>query len=198
MICSALVSSHLPPPGSGRPVTPGPPAAPGAGPGPAAHLSSSPKPYAEPGRPGQPAQPPDGHSELCNTGRSSVHTRGGHKQSIWYGYKHALYIYKQFIFAKLKLSLFQTLREEFLNPSWISLCFLSGSGIQIKEEPDSEDWQMADSTLNASDLNNLRVQMGDEDMDTPSGEGKRLRRVACTCPYCKESGGRWGSKIRRL
>ncbi|XP_076013400.1 transcription factor Sp3-like isoform X2 [Genypterus blacodes] len=66
----------------------------------------------------------------------------------------------------------------------------SPSGIQIKEEPDSEDWQMADSTLNASDLNNLRVQMGDEDMETPSGEGKRLRRVACTCPYCKESGGR--------
>lgn len=67
-----------------------------------------------------------------------------------------------------------------------------GSGIQIKEEPDSEEWQLSgDSTLNPSDLNNLRVQMGDEDMDTPSGEGKRLRRVACTCPNCKESGGRW-------
>ncbi|CAJ1074392.1 transcription factor Sp3-like isoform X2 [Xyrichtys novacula] len=67
----------------------------------------------------------------------------------------------------------------------------SPAGIQIKEEPDSEDWQLSgDSTLNPSDLNNLRVQMGDEDMDTPSGEGKRLRRVACTCPNCKESGGR--------
>ncbi|XP_024133979.1 transcription factor Sp3 isoform X1 [Oryzias melastigma] len=69
----------------------------------------------------------------------------------------------------------------------------SGSpvGIQIKEEPDSEEWQLSgDSTLNPSDLNNLRVQMGDEDMETPSGEGKRLRRVACTCPNCKESGGR--------
>uniref|UniRef100_A0A3B3C146 Sp3b transcription factor n=1 Tax=Oryzias melastigma TaxID=30732 RepID=A0A3B3C146_ORYME len=66
----------------------------------------------------------------------------------------------------------------------------SGS-IQIKEEPDSEEWQLSgDSTLNPSDLNNLRVQMGDEDMETPSGEGKRLRRVACTCPNCKESGGR--------
>ncbi|KAM3595151.1 uncharacterized protein V6R79_019033 [Siganus canaliculatus] len=64
-------------------------------------------------------------------------------------------------------------------------------GIQIKEEPDSEEWQLSgDSTLNPSDLNNLRVQMGDEDMETPSGEGKRLRRVACTCPNCKESGGR--------
>ncbi|KAM9708484.1 transcription factor Sp3-like isoform 3-T3 [Menidia menidia] len=67
----------------------------------------------------------------------------------------------------------------------------SPAGIQIKEEPDSEEWQLSgDSTLNPSDLNNLRVQMGDEDMETPSGEGKRLRRVACTCPNCKESGGR--------
>ncbi|KAM9708483.1 transcription factor Sp3-like isoform 2-T2 [Menidia menidia] len=69
--------------------------------------------------------------------------------------------------------------------------FSPASGIQIKEEPDSEEWQLSgDSTLNPSDLNNLRVQMGDEDMETPSGEGKRLRRVACTCPNCKESGGR--------
>ncbi|CAL9686971.1 unnamed protein product [Knipowitschia caucasica] len=30
---------------------------------------------------------------------------------------------------------------------------------------------------------------GDEDMDMP-GEGKRLRRVACTCPNCKDSAGR--------
>lgn len=69
--------------------------------------------------------------------------------------------------------------------------FSPAPGIQIKEEPDSEEWQLSgDSTLNPSDLNNLRVQMGDDDMDTPSGEGKRLRRVACTCPNCKESGGR--------
>ncbi|XP_029972300.1 transcription factor Sp3-like isoform X2 [Salarias fasciatus] len=67
----------------------------------------------------------------------------------------------------------------------------SPCGIQIKEEPDSEEWQLSgDSTLNPSDLNNLRVQIGDEDLETPSGEGKRLRRVACTCPNCKESGGR--------
>ncbi|XP_074547783.1 transcription factor Sp3-like [Halichoeres trimaculatus] len=67
----------------------------------------------------------------------------------------------------------------------------SPAGIQIKEEPDSEDWQLSgDSTLNPSDLNNLRVQMGEEDPDGASGEGKRLRRVACTCPNCKESGGR--------
>ncbi|XP_014855248.1 PREDICTED: transcription factor Sp3-like [Poecilia mexicana] len=67
----------------------------------------------------------------------------------------------------------------------------SPAGIQIKEEPDSEEWQLSgDSTLNPSDLNNLRVPMGDEDMDTAGGDGKRLRRVACTCPNCKESGGR--------
>ncbi|CAL1575755.1 unnamed protein product [Knipowitschia caucasica] len=66
----------------------------------------------------------------------------------------------------------------------------AGTGIVIKEEPDSEDWQLSgDSTLNASDLSNLRVPIGDEDMDMP-GEGKRLRRVACTCPNCKDSAGR--------
>ncbi|KAJ0063027.1 hypothetical protein NL108_010637, partial [Boleophthalmus pectinirostris] len=67
----------------------------------------------------------------------------------------------------------------------------SPAGIHIKEEPDSDDWQLSgDSTLNASDLSNLRVPIGDEDLDLP-GEGKRLRRVACTCPNCKDSGGRW-------
>ncbi|XP_028995916.1 transcription factor Sp3-like isoform X2 [Betta splendens] len=67
----------------------------------------------------------------------------------------------------------------------------SPTDIQIKEEPDSEEWQLSgDSTLNPSDLNNLRVPMGEEDMDAQGGEGKRLRRVACTCPNCKESGGR--------
>nr|XP_057947435.1 transcription factor Sp3-like isoform X2 [Doryrhamphus excisus] len=67
----------------------------------------------------------------------------------------------------------------------------SPAGIQIKEEPDSEEWHLSgDSTLNPSDLNNLRVQLVDDDLDVASGEGKRLRRVACTCPNCKESGGR--------
>lgn len=66
----------------------------------------------------------------------------------------------------------------------------AGTGIHIKEEPDSEDWQLSgDSTLNPSDLSNLRVPLGEEDLDLP-GEGKRLRRVACTCPNCKDSGGR--------
>ncbi|KAL1021952.1 hypothetical protein UPYG_G00020330 [Umbra pygmaea] len=70
----------------------------------------------------------------------------------------------------------------------------SPADIQIKEEPDSEEWHLSgDSTLNTSDLNNLRVQMEDEDMDMPSGDGKRLRRVACTCPNCKEAGGRGSS-----
>lgn len=65
--------------------------------------------------------------------------------------------------------------------------------IQIKEEPDSGDWQLStDSTLNTSDLSHLRGRMVDED-DQIGQEGKRLRRVACTCPNCKESGGRWVS-----
>ncbi|KAG7248213.1 hypothetical protein CRUP_006511, partial [Coryphaenoides rupestris] len=62
--------------------------------------------------------------------------------------------------------------------------------IIIKEEPDSEDWQLgSDSTLNPSDLSHLHVRLVDED-DQLGQECKRLRRVACTCPNCKESGGR--------
>ncbi|KAI1898133.1 hypothetical protein AGOR_G00069210 [Albula goreensis] len=67
----------------------------------------------------------------------------------------------------------------------------SPGDIQIKEEPDSEEWQLgSDSTLNPSDLSHLRVRLVDEDMESHVQEGKRLRRVACTCPNCKEAGGR--------
>ncbi|KAM4608438.1 transcription factor Sp3a isoform 2-T2 [Polymixia lowei] len=70
----------------------------------------------------------------------------------------------------------------------------SPGDIHIKEEPDSEDWQLGtDSTLNASDLSNLRVRLVDEE-DQLGQESKRLRRVACTCPNCKESGGRGSNK----
>lgn len=62
--------------------------------------------------------------------------------------------------------------------------------IRIKEEPDTGDWQLStDSTLNTSDLSHLRVRMAEEDYQLGQ-EGKRLRRVACTCPNCKDSGGR--------
>uniref|UniRef100_A0A3Q4ADF1 C2H2-type domain-containing protein n=1 Tax=Mola mola TaxID=94237 RepID=A0A3Q4ADF1_MOLML len=65
--------------------------------------------------------------------------------------------------------------------------------IRIKEEPDTGDWQLSsDSTLNTSDLSHLRVRLVDEE-DQLGQEGKRLRRVACTCPNCKESGGRGSS-----
>ncbi|CAJ1079401.1 transcription factor Sp3a isoform X1 [Xyrichtys novacula] len=65
--------------------------------------------------------------------------------------------------------------------------------IRIKEEPDSGDWQLStDSTLNTSDLSHLHVRLVDEE-DQLGQEGKRLRRVACTCPNCKESGGRGSS-----
>ena len=62
--------------------------------------------------------------------------------------------------------------------------------IHIKEEPE-EEWQLSsDSTLNTSDLSHLRVRLVDEDGEQLGQEGKRLRRVACTCPNCKEAGGR--------
>ncbi|XP_053925899.1 transcription factor Sp3 isoform X2 [Cuculus canorus] len=68
----------------------------------------------------------------------------------------------------------------------------SPADIRIKEEePDPEEWQLSgDSTLNTNDLTHLRVQVVDEEGDQPHQEGKRLRRVACTCPNCKEGGGR--------
>ncbi|XP_009994612.1 PREDICTED: transcription factor Sp3 [Chaetura pelagica] len=72
----------------------------------------------------------------------------------------------------------------------------SPADIRIKEEePDPEEWQLSgDSTLNTNDLTHLRVQVVDEEGDQPHQEGKRLRRVACTCPNCKEGGGR-GSNL---
>lgn len=78
---------------------------------------------------------------------------------------------------------------------FILMCGLIGlpPDIQIKEEPDSENWQLgSDSTLNTSDLSHLRVRLVDEEDQLDEG-GKRLRRVACTCPNCKEAGGRWVS-----
>ncbi|XP_042562653.1 transcription factor Sp3a isoform X3 [Clupea harengus] len=66
----------------------------------------------------------------------------------------------------------------------------SPGDIHIKEEPE-EEWQLSsDSTLNTSDLSHLRVRLVDEDGEQLGQEGKRLRRVACTCPNCKEAGGR--------
>ncbi|KAJ7415551.1 Transcription factor Sp3 [Willisornis vidua] len=72
----------------------------------------------------------------------------------------------------------------------------SPADIRIKEEdPDPEEWQLSgDSTLNTNDLTHLRVQVVDEEGDQPHQEGKRLRRVACTCPNCKEGGGRYRSQ----
>ncbi|KAM6307149.1 transcription factor Sp3 [Aegotheles albertisi] len=72
----------------------------------------------------------------------------------------------------------------------------SPADIRIKEEePDPEEWQLSgDSTLNTNDLTHLRVQVVDDEGDQPHQEGKRLRRVACTCPNCKEGGGR-GSNL---
>ncbi|XP_052421564.1 transcription factor Sp3a isoform X1 [Carassius gibelio] len=67
----------------------------------------------------------------------------------------------------------------------------STGDIQIKEEPDSEEWPLdSSSTLNANDLSHLRVRLVEEEMEGMNQEGKRLRRVACTCPNCKEGGGR--------
>ncbi|KAF4109240.1 transcription factor Sp3a isoform X1 [Onychostoma macrolepis] len=67
----------------------------------------------------------------------------------------------------------------------------STGDIQIKEEPDSEEWPLdSSSTLNANDLSHLRVRLVEEEMEGLNQEGKRLRRVACTCPNCKEGGGR--------
>ncbi len=74
--------------------------------------------------------------------------------------------------------------QSFLNDSPLSVC----ADIQIKEEPESDDWP--NSTLNTNDLSHLHVRLVEEDKEGTGLEGKRLRRVACTCPNCKEAGGR--------
>ncbi|XP_053327579.1 transcription factor Sp3 [Spea bombifrons] len=68
----------------------------------------------------------------------------------------------------------------------------SPGGIRIKEEePDPEEWQLTgETTVNTNDLTHLRVQVVDDELDQPNQEGKRLRRVACTCPNCKDGAGR--------
>uniref|UniRef100_A0A671KJJ6 Transcription factor Sp3-like n=1 Tax=Sinocyclocheilus anshuiensis TaxID=1608454 RepID=A0A671KJJ6_9TELE len=55
----------------------------------------------------------------------------------------------------------------------------------------SDDWP--NSTLNTNDLSHLHVRLVEEDKEGTGLEGKRLRRVACTCPNCKEAGGRGSS-----
>lgn len=159
--------------GSGCPVAAGASVASGTGSDTAANLSPCPDSPSGPNRTGQLAQPADSHCELGVT-RSSVHTRRGSKESSRYvspsKHPHTRYFSKDD-------------RDQSPDP-------IDGAGIHIKEEPDSEEWQLSgDSTLNPSDLNNLNM-MGDGDMEMQS-EGKRLRRVACTCPNCKESGGRY-------
>ncbi|XP_073503026.1 transcription factor Sp3 isoform X2 [Phyllobates terribilis] len=74
----------------------------------------------------------------------------------------------------------------------LTLGQVAGGGIRIKEEePDPEEWQLTgDSTVNTNDLTHLRVQVVDDELDQPNQEGKRLRRVACTCPNCKDGAGR--------
>ncbi|TRY96399.1 hypothetical protein DNTS_010074 [Danionella cerebrum] len=67
----------------------------------------------------------------------------------------------------------------------------SQTDIRIKEEPDLDEWP--NSTLNPNDLSHLRVRLVEDDLEGTLQEGKRLRRVACTCPNCKEAGGRGSS-----
>ncbi len=82
------------------------------------------------------------------------------------------------------LGTFLIVLRSFLYDSLLSVC----AGIQIKEEPESDDWP--NSTLNTNDLSHLHVRLVEEDKEGTGLEGKRLRRVACTCPNCKEAGGR--------
>lgn len=72
--------------------------------------------------------------------------------------------------------------------------------IQIKEEEDdSESWQLASqhsnvrnaTVLGSSDLAQVSVNLDEDGNDQQYQPGKRLRRVACTCPNCKDVLGRY-------
>ncbi|XP_043549537.1 transcription factor Sp3-like isoform X3 [Chiloscyllium plagiosum] len=81
------------------------------------------------------------------------------------------------------------------------------SGIHIKEEEDdSESWQLASqpstvanvgttTVLGSSDLAQVSVNLGEEGNDQQYQPGKRLRRVACTCPNCKDVLGRSSNNL---
>ncbi|XP_069791851.1 transcription factor Sp3-like isoform X2 [Narcine bancroftii] len=82
------------------------------------------------------------------------------------------------------------------------------SNIQIKEEEedDSESWQLASqpstvtnvgnaSVLGSNDLAQVSVNLDEDGNDQQYQAGKRLRRVACTCPNCKDVSGRSSSNL---
>ncbi|XP_055493934.1 transcription factor Sp3a isoform X1 [Leucoraja erinacea] len=78
------------------------------------------------------------------------------------------------------------------------------SNIQIKEEEDdSESWQLASqhsnvrnaTVLGSSDLAQVSVNLDEDGNDQQYQPGKRLRRVACTCPNCKDVLGRSSSNL---
>ncbi|XP_042192480.1 transcription factor Sp3a [Callorhinchus milii] len=71
--------------------------------------------------------------------------------------------------------------------------------IQIKEEvDDSESWLGSQAVTNmttaavlgSNDLAQVSVNLDEEGIDLPYQPGKRLRRVACTCPNCKDAMGK--------
>ncbi|XP_051876187.1 transcription factor Sp3-like isoform X2 [Pristis pectinata] len=79
--------------------------------------------------------------------------------------------------------------------------------IQIKEEEDdSESWQLASqpstvtnvgnaSVLGSGELAQVSVNLDEDANDQQYQPGKRLRRVACTCPNCKDVLGRSSSNL---
>ncbi|XP_067843668.1 transcription factor Sp3-like isoform X2 [Heptranchias perlo] len=83
----------------------------------------------------------------------------------------------------------------------------NSANIQIKEEDDdSESWQLASqpstvtnvgtaTVLSSSDLAQVSVNLDEDGSDQQYQPGKRLRRVACTCPNCKDVLGRSSSNL---
>ncbi|XP_038645313.1 transcription factor Sp3a isoform X2 [Scyliorhinus canicula] len=81
------------------------------------------------------------------------------------------------------------------------------SSVQIKEEEDdSESWQLAPqpstvtnvgaaTVLGSSDLAQVSVNLDEDGNDQQYQPGKRLRRVACTCPNCKDVLGRSSNNL---
>ncbi|XP_072332381.1 transcription factor Sp3-like isoform X2 [Scyliorhinus torazame] len=81
------------------------------------------------------------------------------------------------------------------------------SSVQIKEEEDdSKSWQLASlpstvtnvgaaTVLGSSDLAQVSVHLDEDGNDQQYQPGKRLRRVACTCPNCKDVLGRSSNNL---
>ena len=67
--------------------------------------------------------------------------------------------------------------------------FIGGQPIPVQIDPnDPTKWQVVGGSPNSGTLQ-VAGMTSPQGLDSPPG-GKRLRRVACTCPNCRDNDGK--------